>query len=79
MLRNVKRLLNDYLLPSAEEHSYDFIHHEDTKDTKEKQKQLTFFWFPSSSLGIAKPKLLHRKTGSWSFQICIFKLELGNE
>jgi hypothetical protein len=38
-----------------------------------------FFWFPSSSLGTAKPKLQLRKTGSWSFQICIPKLELGNE
>ena len=38
-----------------------------------------FFWFPSSSLGTAKPKLQLRKTGSWSFQVCIPKLELGNE
>jgi hypothetical protein len=32
---------------------------------EEKQKRLKFFWL--------------RETGSWSFQICIPKLELGNE
>jgi hypothetical protein len=35
--------------------------------------------FPNSSLGIPKPKLRLRETGSWGFQICIPKLELGNE
>jgi hypothetical protein len=30
-------------------------------------------------LGTAKPKLQLRDTGSWSFQVCIPKLELGNE
>ncbi|MEI6336663.1 MAG: hypothetical protein WCS87_19070 [Methylococcaceae bacterium] len=46
---------------------------------EEEKKRLTFFWFPSSSLGTAKPKLQLRETGSWSFQACIPKLELGNE
>jgi hypothetical protein len=30
-------------------------------------------------LGTEKPKLQLRDTGSWSFQVCIPKLELGNE
>jgi len=30
-------------------------------------------------LGTDKPKLQLRDTGSWSFQVCIPKLELGNE
>ena len=38
-----------------------------------------FFWFSSSSLGTAKSKLQLRDTGSWSFHVCIPKLELGNE
>ncbi|MFI3199164.1 MAG: hypothetical protein QX196_12685, partial [Methylococcaceae bacterium] len=38
-----------------------------------------FFWFPSSSLGTVKSKLQLREIGSWSFHICIPKLELGNE
>jgi len=40
---------------------------------------LQLFWFPSSSLGTVKPKLQLRETGSWSFQVYIPKLELGNE
>jgi hypothetical protein len=32
---------------------------------EEKQKRLTFFWFPSSSLGTTKPKLQLSETGSW--------------
>jgi len=39
----------------------------------------SLFWFPSSGLGTEKPKLQLRETGSWSFQICIPKPELGNE
>ena len=31
---------------------------------EEEQKRLMFFWFPSSSLGTAKPKLQLRDTGS---------------
>ena len=34
---------------------------------------------PKLQLGNQKSKLQLRETGSWSFQVCIPKLELGNE
>ena len=36
-------------------------------------------WFPSSGLGTQLAKLQLRESGSWSFQDCIPKPELGNE
>jgi len=36
-------------------------------------------WFPSSGLGTQLAKLQLRESGSWSFQDCVPKLELGNE
>ncbi|MDO9269702.1 MAG: hypothetical protein Q7T96_11415 [Methylobacter sp.] len=36
-------------------------------------------WFPNSGLGTQLAKLQLRESGSWSFQDCIPKPELGNE